>query len=112
MLNYIQGLLVTALEMICCKMFFETFSEKRTENSCRNRGIIFGLIISVYSIAIVFYSQFVLKQGLVIISIAIFMVLYLKIYVWKAFIFSLLFQGLLLSAVILHFGSMFHFFIA
>lgn len=98
MLNYIQGLLVTALEMICCKMFFETFSEKRTENSCRNRGIIFGLIISVYSIAIVFYSQFVLKQGLVIISIAIFMVLYLKIYVWKAFIFSLLFQGLLLSA--------------
>lgn len=97
MLNYIQGLLVTALEMICCKMFFETFSEKRTENSCRNRGIILGLIISVYLIAIVFYSQFVLKQGLVIISIAVFMVLYLKIYVWKALIFSLLFQGLLLS---------------
>lgn len=97
MSNYIQGLLVTALEMICCKIFFETFSKKRMENSWRNHVIILGLIIFVYSIAVVLYRQFVLKQGLVIISITIFMFFYFKIQVWKALIFSSLFQGLLLS---------------
>ncbi len=97
MLNYIQGIMLTVLEMICCKIFFETFGERRSENSWKNCGILFGLAVSVYSIALLFYDQFFLKQISVIIIIAIFMIAYLKIYFWKALILSLLFQGLLLS---------------
>lgn len=97
MITYIQGIMLTVLEMICCKMFFETFGKKRTEKKLINIGIILGLIIFVYSVALLFYDLFILKQILVIIIIAFFMILYLNIHFRKALILSLLFQGLLLS---------------
>lgn len=98
MFNYIQGIMLTVLEMICCKMFFEIFSEKRSENNWKNLGTILGLIIAVYFLALLFYEQFFIKQIGVIIVIALFMILYFKIHFGKALIFSLLFQGVLLSA--------------
>ena len=97
MITYIQGIMLTVLEMICCKMFFETFAKKRSENRWRNYGIILGATILGYSIALIFYDLFFLKQILVITEIAFFMILYLKLHFGKAFILSLLFQGLLLS---------------
>lgn len=98
MLNYIQGVMLTVLEMLCCKVFFETFAKKRSEkDKWRNYGIILGLIVFVYSIALLFYNDFFLKQILVIIVIAIFMILYLEMHFRKALILSLLFQSLLLS---------------
>lgn len=97
MLNYIQGIMLTALEMICCKIFFETFAEKRSENNWRNRGMILGLITLAYSLALLLYKFFLIRQITVIIVITIVMVLYLKIHFGKALILSLLFQGLLLS---------------
>lgn len=97
MITYIQGIMLTVLEMICCKMFFETFGKKRTEKKLINIGIILGLIVFVYSVALLFYDLFILKQILVIIVIAFFMILYLNIHFRKALILSLLFQGLLLS---------------
>ena len=97
MLSYIQGIMLTVLEMISCKIFFETFAEKRSENSWRSYGIILGAAICGYLIALLFYSQFFLKQILAIMVIALFMILYLKIHLGKALILSLLFQGLLLS---------------
>lgn len=95
--NYIQGIMLTILEIICCKIFFESFAEKRSENSLRNCSIILGSIICGYVIALLFYDKFILKQIIVIVVIALFMSLYLKIHFRKAVIFSLLFQGLLLS---------------
>lgn len=97
MLNYIQGVMLTVLEMICCKIFFETFGKKRSENSWRNLGIILCLTIFVYSIALLLYNQFFLKQMAIILGTATLMILYLKIHFQKALILSLLFQGLLLS---------------
>ncbi len=95
--HYIQGIMLTILEIICCKIFFESFGEKRSENNWRNISIILGTIICGYAIALLFYDQFILKQVLVIVVIALFMSFYLKIYFRKAIILSLLFQGLLLS---------------
>lgn len=97
MLNYMQGVMFTVLEMLCCKTFFETFDKKRSENRWRNYGIILSLIVFAYSIALVCYNLFFLKQILVILVTAIFMTLYLKIHFQKAIILSILFQGLLLS---------------
>jgi hypothetical protein len=97
MFNYFQGIMLTALEMICCKMFFEIFGEKRSEHNWKNYGLILGLILSMYSFALLFYEKFVLKQVMVIFVIVLFMIWYLKINIWKAVILSLLFQGLLLS---------------
>lgn len=98
MLNYIQGVMLTVLEMLCCKVFFETFAKKRSDiDKWKNFGIILGLIVFVYSIALLFYNHFFLKQILVIIVIAIFMILYLEMHFRKALILSLLFESLLLS---------------
>lgn len=97
MINYIQGIMLTVLEMICCKIFFETFAEKRSEDSGRNCGIILGLVAVEYSLALLLYDYFFTKQIAVITVIALFMVLYLKLRLGKAIILSLLFQGLLLS---------------
>ena len=33
------------LEIICCKIFFESFAEKRSENNWRNCSIILGTVI-------------------------------------------------------------------
>lgn len=79
MITYIQGIMLTVLEMICCKMFFETFGKKRSENRWINYGIILGATILGYSIALIFYDLFFLKQILVITEIAFFMVLYLNL---------------------------------
>lgn len=95
--SYIQGVMLTALEIICCKIFFEIFGEKRSENNWRNYCIILCSIICGYAIALLFCNQFILKQILAIIVIALFMSLYLKIQFRKAVVLSLLFQGLLLS---------------
>ena len=70
--NYIHGVMLTILEMICCKIFFEIFSEKRSKNYWRNISVIIGLITSVYLLALFFYEQFYLKQILVVAVIALF----------------------------------------
>lgn len=95
--NYIQGIMLTILEILCCKIFFESFGKKRSENNWRNISIILGAIICGYIMALLFYDNFILKQVLAIAVIALFMGLYLKIQFRKAMILSLLFQGLLLS---------------
>ena len=97
MLNYVQGIVLTALEIICCKIFFESFGKKRYESSLRNCFIIFSTIISCYLIVLTFYNKFILKQMLVIVMIALFMSAYVNVKVIKSVVLSLLFQGLLLS---------------
>ena len=97
MLNYIQGIILTALEIICCKIFFESFGKERRDSNWQNFAIIFCTIICCYSVALIFYNKFILKQILVIVMIALFMSAYVKVQLIKSIILSLLFQGLLLS---------------
>ena len=97
MLNYVQGIVLTALEIICCKIFFESFGKKRYESSLRNCIIIFSTIISCYIVVLALYNKFIIKQILVIVAIAMFMSVYVKVKLIKSIVLSLLFQGLLLS---------------
>lgn len=53
MLIYFQSFCIVALEILCCKIFFETFCEVRyTEKKLRNNMIIFILILLIYGTAI------------------------------------------------------------
>ena len=97
MLNYVQGIVLTALEIICCKIFFESFGKKRYESSTRNCIIIFSTIISCYLVVLALYNKFVIKQILVIVMMALFMSVYVNVKLIKSIVLSLLFQGLLLS---------------
>lgn len=97
MIDLLAGIAVTALEMICCKLFFEAFGRKRSENILRTSVIIIGLIAWIYFLAMLFYYDFLAKEILIIISTAVFMWLYVEINIGKTMILSLLFQALLLS---------------
>ena len=97
MLNYILSIMLTALEIICCKIFFESFGKKRYQSSTRNCIIIFSTIISCYLVVLALYNKFIIKQILIIVMIALFMSVYVKVKLIKSIVLSLLFQGLLLS---------------
>lgn len=97
MTNYIMGVMITVLEMICCKVFFEAFGEKRSDSSWRNLGIFVCLIFFVHSTAYLLYNQFFLKEIVIIFGTAVIMFMYMKNQFRKLLILSLLFQGLLLS---------------
>ena len=48
LISYIQSIMMIILEVICCKIFFESFAEKRSKNNYRNYSIILGTVICGY----------------------------------------------------------------
>lgn len=97
MFVYVQSLLIILLEVLCCKIFFESFEEKRNENNMiRNSGILFALLFCIYFIAILLSNNFILKEILIIFVTTIFMYILFQIRMIKSFLLSILFQGVLL----------------
>lgn len=97
MFVYVQSFFIIALEVFCCKIFFETFGIKRKERDwLRNVGVLIFIIVLEYFGALFLSKYFLIKQIFMIFSIAFLMITYLKIKLWKAIILSALFQELLL----------------
>ena len=97
MFYYMQSFLIVVLEILCCKIFYETFGKKRTEDKrWSNYGIIMGIIILVFLAAVFLQERIVIKQIFIIISTAVLMMAYIKISLWKSIILSMLYQGLVL----------------
>ena len=44
LISYIQSIMMIILEVICCKIFFESFAEKRSKNSLRNYICLFDYL--------------------------------------------------------------------
>ncbi len=99
MFVYMQSFFLIMLEVLCCKIFFETFGKKRKEDRrLWNFAILTGWMVSVYFAAMVAEQLFfVFKQGMIVILTALFMMLYLQMGFLKSFILAALFQGLLIA---------------
>ncbi|MDE6890504.1 MAG: histidine kinase, partial [Lachnospiraceae bacterium] len=98
MLDYITGFGLTIFEMVSCKIFFEAFGEKRKEKDFFwESAVVSGLILCVYTVVLLLYKWFFIKQIVIIVIIAGIMTLYLNIRFGRAMILSILFEGLLLS---------------
>ena len=80
LISYIQSIMMIILEVICCKIFFESFAEKRSKNNYRNYSIILGIVVCEYVIASLFYDKFILKQILAIVAGAGFFFFFFLIY--------------------------------
>lgn len=94
---YIQSLFIILLEIFCCKVFFEIFIQKRKKKSVWNIALWGTLFISIdFAVVIGFSSNFLLKQIIVIFIYSFFMGIYYGIKRIRSFIYSILFQGLLL----------------
>lgn len=112
MSDYIKSFLIVLLEVMSCKIFFESFAEKKNERGWgKNFVIIVLLMIAIYLLASIFNRYFLIRQITVILSISLLMFLYLKITLRKSFLLAILFQGLLLAVDYLVFllnGTVFH----
>ena len=98
MIDDITGFGLTIFEMVSCKIFFEAFGEKRKEKDFFwESAVVSGLILCVYTVVLLLYKWFFIKQIVIIVIIAGIMTLYLNIRFGKAMILSILFEGLLLS---------------
>lgn len=98
MFGYVQNLIIVVLEILCCKIFFESFGQKRDlENSGRSISIFIALTLFVYIAAVFFHDYFIMRQLLIIIVTAGLMYWNFEISLLKSFIISALYQGLLLA---------------
>lgn len=94
MLYHVSNLAIITFEVICCKIFFETFFIDR--NYSKKNFLIILQICFDYIFVLVLSQCFIIKEIAVILTIEIIMCAYLKANMKKIIIFSIIYQALLL----------------
>lgn len=97
MIDCVSDIAVIVMEMICYKLFYESFYDENTKSKKRHEFLyIAGLSVVIYIAAIFLYANFVIKQ-IVIIFLLIFITLcFEKTHIGKTAVLATLFQGLLI----------------
>lgn len=99
MIYLLQGYLVVFLEIMCCKIFFETFcSVEGRRNNGKNVALPIFLSVLAFGVSVLFGEMFLLKELLVIILTTLMMGWYNKHSLKKNFVLSILYQSVLLIA--------------
>ncbi|WP_243140888.1 sensor histidine kinase [Candidatus Galacturonibacter soehngenii] len=104
------NLLTILFEVICCKMFYEAFCERKKHRRGFNYLITFFQVCFCYLIASILRNIFIVKQGMIILLFALTMFVTMKVRFRKTFVIAILYQGLLLLADYIAFsinGSLF-----
>lgn len=96
MFGLMQNVMLMFIEIMCCKIFYETFGEVRYKGWINTIQIIL-LIVSTCFIAYGFLDHFVIRQAAAILMFSIFMFWHIKISLKKSFILAVLFDALLLA---------------
>jgi len=97
MLTYVYGIFLVTWEVVCCKIFMESFSVNRSQYSNILRYVSFLLLIIFdYLIAVLFSNNFIIKQIMVMITTAVIMHFSFQITFNKASILVILYQGLVI----------------
>lgn len=96
MLDLLQGYLIVLLEIIYCKIFFDTFC--RQNNSIRFSQYIYFFLLSVadFIIVLALSDYFFLKEFFVILVTSICMRFYTKKSIKKNIVLTIIYQGILL----------------
>ena len=97
MFLYFFSLAIIAFEVICCKMFFESFCHLPSEQRKWQKVLLILLLISAYYVCGLTLSNWIVLKQLIAISVtAIIMLFYFRISIKKSAVLALLYQGLLL----------------
>lgn len=98
MLMHIESILIIVLEILCCKIFYETFGLKRyMERKFISVVQILLLCVAVILSSYTLRKNFILRQFLNIVIISIIMCWHVAIDYRKSVFLALLFEGLMLS---------------
>ena len=96
MFDIMQSVLLIFIEIMCCKIFYETFGEVRYKGWINT--IQFTLLLgSMYFVAYAFSEHFTMRQIVIILMFSLFMIWHVKISLKKSFILAMLFEALLLA---------------
>ncbi|MDE6567046.1 MAG: GHKL domain-containing protein [Lachnospiraceae bacterium] len=96
MFELMQSVLLIFIEIMCCKIFYETFGKVRYKGWIN--VIQFVLLLgSVCLLAFGFSKNFVIRQIANILTLSVFMLWHVKISLKKSFVLAILFDALLLA---------------
>lgn len=99
MFNLIQSVLLIFIEMMCCKIFYETFGEIRYKGWIN--AIQFILLLGSMCILAYGFSEYLtMRQTFAILLFSAFMFWHVKISIKKSFVLATLFDALLLALII------------
>ena len=96
MIEYIESFLIIVLEILCCKIFYSIFGEKRGKNNIWNEVfpvVILSLVTFLSSM--LFTDYLIVKIIMSILEIAVVMYAFIEVNFIKSLILSLLFEGIL-----------------
>lgn len=96
MFELMQSVCLVFIELMCCKIFFETFGEIRYKGWINVIQLIF-LLGSMCLLAYGFSEYFTIRQIVAILMFSIFMFWHIKISLKKSFVLAILFDALLLA---------------
>lgn len=98
LINVMQGMLVVAVEVICCNIFFETFLEKRNfKKKYIKLLFILTLIVVIYIGTVFLTNYFLIKELFVLLAISVIMYTCFETKFIMGIALTLIFQGLLLG---------------
>lgn len=97
MIWYLGSLFIVVFEMICCKMFFDSFSLLDGKNKRANVLFVVSMIIVTYLLAFLLYRWFLIKEIAMAISITLLVRKFYNISFAKGFTLSILYLGLLIA---------------
>lgn len=96
MFELMQSVLLIFIEIMCCKIFYETFGKVRYKGWIN--VIQFVLLLgSICLIAFGFSENFVIRQIANILTLSVFMLWHVKISLKKSFVLAVLFDAFLLA---------------
>lgn len=96
MFGIMQSVLMIFIEMMCCKIFYETFGKVRYKGWIN--AIQFILLLScICFLSYVFAGHFVIRQVVGILMFSVFMLWHVRISLKKSFVLAVLFDAFLLA---------------
>ena len=92
-----SSIAMIVFEVICCTLFFDSFCDKPKENKFVKKILLVTVLTILYFLCALFFSSSLFVKQIAVIFVAtLAMMLYYKISIKRAFVFSFLYQGLLL----------------
>ena len=96
MFDLMQSVLFIFIEIVCCKIFYETFGEVRYKGWINTIQFVL-LLGSIFILSFGFSEYFVIRQISGIWLFSVFMLWHVKISLKKSFVLAILFDALLLA---------------
>lgn len=96
MFDFMQSVLLIFIEMMCCKIFYETFGEVRHKGWINTIQFIL-LLGCICFLSFRFSEHFVIRQIVGILMFSVFMLWHVRISLKKSFVLAVLFDALLLA---------------